>query len=325
MPTTTYSTANSQHSFSVPVGAAYIDLLVRAGAGGAGGDYDGTTGTAPSPGGAAAEISASLPVSGGESLPVYVGEGGSDGVAGSDTGGTGGAAGSSPLANGGAGGDAGNTYGGGGGGGGAPSALEHPDGTFAALAEGGGGGGGGGADLSTTAGGGGGGGGARGGLGASGGAGDDSGFSGSDAAGTGSGGDGGVGGEGGDPDFGADPSAAGADGGAVTHADLTNVTTTTSTSSPIVELTTLTLTATTGLTVDSVSPTSISVSWDAPTDDRDGHRVLWRQDGEASWTNSSTDLDPSTTSYEITGLLHGQKYDIAVEAFLRDKTVIDAA
>ena len=77
------------------------------------------------------------------------------------------------------------------------------------------------------------------------------------------------------------------------------------------------------LEVTNVGETAISVSWQIDETGVDGTRVLWRQDGETSWTGSSADLSPSTKSYQLTGLLHGQKYDIAVESFAGDETMID--
>ena len=81
--------------------------------------------------------------------------------------------------------------------------------------------------------------------------------------------------------------------------------------------------APTGLTATSKTPTSVTLSWTAPTDNGglaiNGYRILQSSDGGSSWTvvGSSTSGSPSgttTTSATVTGLLPNVSYQFMVAA-----------
>ena len=303
----TYDTPNSQHSYTVPDEAIYLDITIRGGSGGNGGD--GENGAPGGSGGAGGEVSASYDVSGGETLTINIGEDGGDG-ADNDSSVSSipvGKGGHSPIGNGGDG-----AYGQyefnatGGGGGAASSIVRDSDGAILGVAEGGGGGGGT-AEWGSAAGGG-GGGGSRGGLGG----GSPTGQDGQDAEGSGDGGDGGDG---------ANTQATdGQSGGTTTHSSLDNVSTGTSTAGPVVEITlAYPPAAPTDLQATDVRATEIDITWTDPdgepnTSPEDGYRVYTSRDGGSTWTEVA-DLAADTESYTITGLLHGEQYDIRVEAY----------
>ncbi|GGK74485.1 fibronectin type III domain-containing protein [Haloarcula sebkhae] len=282
----TFDTTNSQHSYTVPDGAAGIRFTVR---GGAGGD-DTFNSNSHSIGAGGGEVSGEVQLSGGTVVDVFVGEGGQDNqdafVPGSG--------GTSPFDGGVSGGDGGaGSSGTNGAGGGAPSAIV-VNGTV--LAVGGGGGGAGGSDGNVSPAPGGGGGGARGGAG---------GIQ-SDPDGE----DGGDGGGGGGPD----PTA----GGTLTDSSVTVTDTTTSSGGPFVEIEpAYPPPPPTSLTADAVRDTEIGISWTddslPDTDPATEYRVYKSRDGGATETQVAT-LGASTTSYTLSGLKNGEEYLIAVEA-----------
>ncbi|WP_395166363.1 hypothetical protein [Natrinema pallidum] len=217
-----YDTPNSQHTFEVSNGVQEIYVRIIGGTGGS---------TYEASGGPAGLVEGVLPVSGGETFNVYVGETGGDHVDWLDP--TPGTGGSSPLGDGGDGGAGGDYEGStasGGAGGGAASGIERLSDNAQTRSGGGGGAGGDYRPTGDTVGGGGGGGGSLGGSGGVGGTGPDSGEDGQDAEGSGVGGNGGDGGE--DPDGPED----GSSGGVVTQSDLDVSNTGTSTSGPLVEI-----------------------------------------------------------------------------------------
>jgi len=309
----TYDTPNSQHTWTVPSGVASATVLIRGGSGGSGtydnNQYPGENGI----GGPGGEITATIDVSPGDEIIVYVGEDGEDGFYNSDQtspSGSGGSGGHNQRNAAGDGGDA-RPIASGGGGGGAGSALVDSD-TGSDLARAcGGGGGGGGAYSGDSVSGGGGGGGSPGGVG--GGAEGSNASSGSDAAGTGEGGNGGY----------ADAQGGGSDGqpgGTYTDSSLTNVSTGTTTAGPVVEITpSYPPAAPTDLQAADVRATEIDITWTDPdgqpnTSPEDGYRVYTSTDGGSTWTEVA-DLAADTESYTITGLLNGEEYDIRVEAY----------
>jgi len=311
-----FDTPNSSHTYTVPADAVEIDVLIRGGPGGDGGPND--SGASGRSGGNAGEVQGTLPVSGGETLPVFVGAAGIKGN--QDTASDGADPVSSPVDGGvqsGAGGDGEYASDGGGGSGGTSSAVEHPDGSYLGLGEGGGGGAG--APWNGSSGGG--GGGARGGLGGSGGVdtGAGGGGDGGDATGSGSGGDGGDGHDNNNSNL-----TAGQPGGTVTHADLTGVSTGTSSSGPVVEIVARVPPAAPTVSLETTRATEIDVSWADNADNEDGYRVYTSTDGGSTWTQVA-DLAANTTSYTVTGLDNGTDYHVKVEAYNDIGTASDTA
>lgn len=222
--TKSWTSGNSQYTYTVPSSANRINVTVR-GSQGSNGDwgYGEDCSASKGSGGAGGEISASYDVSPGETFTINVAGGQNSPHNGGVSGGDGGSNREGGF---------GTYYSGDGGRGGAPSSIKHDsENIYICIGEGGGGGGGAGAQYW---GGknyvrliGGGGGGAA--LGGSGGSGGYNG-NGGNGDGTGNGGDGGNGGDkcgdGGD----------GTAGGTQSHTDVFNVSTTTSTNSPKVEI-----------------------------------------------------------------------------------------
>ena len=68
--------------------------------------------------------------------------------------------------------------------------------------------------------------------------------------------------------------------------------------------------------VESNQPGVLDVSWDAPTDTPRDYRVNWARVGEdfPTWTDSSGNAFPTTSSYTITGLDQGVRYKVKVRA-----------
>jgi len=73
----------------------------------------------------------------------------------------------------------------------------------------------------------------------------------------------------------------------------------------------------------SMTPDSISVSW-TREDDNAQYRVHWSTDDGQTWTQGP-DRSGTTNSYDITGLRHGERYRVAVEAFTDDASVYTGA
>lgn len=82
------------------------------------------------------------------------------------------------------------------------------------------------------------------------------------------------------------------------------------------------LPAPTTLVADTVGATSIDVSW-TPTHDNGFTRVEVKPSSESSWTNDSGELSRTTSSYSLTGLRHGEEYDIRVIAYTAHALTID--
>ena len=68
--------------------------------------------------------------------------------------------------------------------------------------------------------------------------------------------------------------------------------------------------------LESNQPGVLVVSWDAPTDTPTDYRVNWARVGEdfPTWTDSSGNAFPTTSSYTITGLDQGVRYKVKVRA-----------
>ena len=68
--------------------------------------------------------------------------------------------------------------------------------------------------------------------------------------------------------------------------------------------------------LESNQPGVLDVSWDAPTDTPRDYRVNWARVGEnfPTWTDSSGNAFPTTSSYTITGLDQGVRYKVKVRA-----------
>ena len=82
-----------------------------------------------------------------------------------------------------------------------------------------------------------------------------------------------------------------------------------------------------GLTLTSDSPGVLDVAWDAPTGDAPtDYRVNWaRSDADwPSWTDESANLQPTTTSQQIDGLVQGAEYKVRVRARYHKGTHADS-
>ena len=71
----------------------------------------------------------------------------------------------------------------------------------------------------------------------------------------------------------------------------------------------------TNLTADTITETSISLSWTDTNESESGYRVFISSDGGSTFTQDSGDLSSNTTSYTINGLTAGETYLIKVDSF----------
>jgi len=74
------------------------------------------------------------------------------------------------------------------------------------------------------------------------------------------------------------------------------------------------------LSVDNISNTSATVSWNDINNNEDGYRVLISEDGGNTFTQEGSDLAPDTNSYSITSLSQGLQYVVKIVAFKGSST-----
>lgn len=83
------------------------------------------------------------------------------------------------------------------------------------------------------------------------------------------------------------------------------------------------LPAPSGVTIGSITATSIPVSWTV-NHDYGSQRVDYRRTSDTAWTTYSSGLALSTTSETVDGLLNGEKYDVRVVATTEHTETVDS-